>query len=76
MADAWTSSGHVLGKIIATDAHAHLPRDEWKRIEEVLDFQKMNQLRSRVDAIVCDPATAERANGEGSVLHLRRRSRE
>ncbi|MER5390012.1 NAD(P)/FAD-dependent oxidoreductase [Saccharopolyspora sp. NPDC002686] len=60
VADAWTSSGHVLGKIIATDAHAHLPREEWERIEEILDFQKMNQLRSRVDEVVDDPATAER----------------
>ncbi|GAA4616205.1 flavin-containing monooxygenase [Saccharopolyspora hordei] len=57
--DAWTASAHVLGTIIATDARAHLPRDEWERIEEVLDFQKMNQLRARVEAIVEDPATAE-----------------
>ncbi|KAA5826058.1 NAD(P)/FAD-dependent oxidoreductase [Saccharopolyspora hirsuta] len=59
VSDAWTASGHVLGKIIATDARSHLPRDEWERIEEILDFQKMNQLRARVDEIVEDPATAE-----------------
>ncbi|MDA3645697.1 NAD(P)/FAD-dependent oxidoreductase [Saccharopolyspora indica] len=59
VADAWTASGHVLGKITATDAHDHLPREEWERIEEILDFQKMNQLRDRVEAIVDDPATAE-----------------
>jgi cation diffusion facilitator CzcD-associated flavoprotein CzcO len=57
--DAWTASGQVLGKIIATDAHAHLDPEEWERIEEILDFQKMNQLRARVDDIVEDPATAE-----------------
>ncbi|RKT88526.1 Predicted flavoprotein CzcO associated with the cation diffusion facilitator CzcD [Saccharopolyspora antimicrobica] len=59
VSDAWTASGHVLGKITATDAHDHLPREEWERIEEILDFAKMNQLRDRVDAIVDDPATAE-----------------
>ncbi len=58
--DAWTASGHLLGKITPTDAHAHLDRDEWERAEELLDFEKMNRLRARVDAVVDDPATAER----------------
>ncbi len=57
--DAWTASGHVLGKITPTNAHAHLPAEEWERIEEILDFRKMNQLRARVDEIVDDPAAAE-----------------
>ncbi|MER7015430.1 NAD(P)/FAD-dependent oxidoreductase [Saccharopolyspora sp. NPDC000359] len=59
VSDAWTASGQVLGKIIATDAHAHHPGEEWERLEEVLDFQKMNELRARVDEVVDDPATAE-----------------
>ncbi len=57
--DAWTASGHLLGKITPTDARAHLEADEWERVEEVLDFEKMNQLRARVDDIVDDPTTAE-----------------
>lgn len=57
--DAWTASGRLLGKIVATDANAHLEPEEWERIEELLDFGKMNELRARVDEIVADPATAE-----------------
>lgn len=57
--DAWTASAAVLGKIISSDAHADLAPEEWERTEELLDFQKMNALRARVDATVTDPATAE-----------------
>ncbi|MHA6804088.1 flavin-containing monooxygenase [Salinifilum ghardaiensis] len=57
--DAWTASGHLLGKITPTDARAHRDRDEWERTEELLDFEKMNRLRARVDDVVDDPATAE-----------------
>ncbi|TWF95364.1 flavin-containing monooxygenase [Saccharopolyspora dendranthemae] len=57
--DAWTASAHVLGKIIATDARAHWDHAEWERAEELLDFEKMNQLRARVAEVVEDPATAE-----------------
>ncbi|GLY88872.1 flavin-containing monooxygenase [Actinoallomurus iriomotensis] len=57
--DAWTWSAPVLGKIIASDAHAGAEPEEWERVEEILDFRKMNQVRARVDEIVADPATAE-----------------
>ena len=57
--DAWTASAHVLGKIIATDARADWDVAEWERTEELLDFEKMNQLRARVAEVVEDPATAE-----------------
>lgn len=57
--DAWTASARVLGKIVSTDPPAGMDRAEWEKIEEILDFQKMNQLRARVDEIVHDPATAE-----------------
>lgn len=57
--DAWTASGHVLGKIISTDARDHLDRDEWEQTEELLDLEKMDRIRKRVDEVVADPATAE-----------------
>lgn len=57
--DAWTASAEVLGKIIATDAYAHVGPAEWERIEEILDFRKMNRIRARVGEVVEDSATAE-----------------
>ncbi|WP_246536937.1 hypothetical protein [Saccharopolyspora endophytica] len=57
--DAWTASANVLGKIISTDARADWDADEWERVEELLDFEKMNRLRARVEEVVDDPATAE-----------------
>ncbi|WP_433868910.1 flavin-containing monooxygenase [Saccharopolyspora sp. CA-218241] len=57
--DAWTASANVLGKIIATDARADWDVAEWERVEELLDFEKMNRLRTRVEETVDDPATAE-----------------
>jgi cation diffusion facilitator CzcD-associated flavoprotein CzcO len=57
--DAWTASARVLGKIMSTDVPQGMDPAEWDRVEELLDFHKMNQLRARVDEIVEDPATAE-----------------
>lgn len=59
VADAWTASGHVLGKIISTDAHDDVDPGEWEEIEEYLDLEKMTAIRARVDHVVDDPATAE-----------------
>lgn len=57
--DAWTESGHVLGKIISTDAHDDVDQDEWEQAEELLDLEKMSGIRARVDRVVADPAAAE-----------------
>ncbi|WP_329059810.1 flavin-containing monooxygenase [Amycolatopsis sp. NBC_01480] len=59
IADGWTGSARLLEKIIPTDAYAHLPEEERDRVGELVDFQKMNELRDRVEAVVRDPATAE-----------------
>ncbi|NYI03458.1 flavin-containing monooxygenase [Allostreptomyces psammosilenae] len=58
--DAWTSSARLQEKLIPTDSYAHVPAGERERAYEIADFQKMNELRARVDAIVEDPATAEK----------------
>ncbi|WP_200305387.1 flavin-containing monooxygenase [Streptomyces adelaidensis] len=58
--DAWTSSARLQEKLIPTDAYADVPVDERERVYEIADFQKMNELRDRVAAIVEDPETAEK----------------
>ncbi|QFZ19078.1 flavin-containing monooxygenase [Saccharothrix syringae] len=59
VADGWTGSARLLGKLIPTDAYGDLPPEERERVDEIVDAQKMNELRARVDAVVEDPATAE-----------------
>ncbi|MFK0283216.1 flavin-containing monooxygenase [Streptomyces sp. NPDC090499] len=58
--DGWTSSARLLEKMIPTNAYADVPAEERERAYEYADFQKMNELRHRVDALVADPATAEK----------------
>jgi cation diffusion facilitator CzcD-associated flavoprotein CzcO len=60
VADGWTSSARLQQKLIPTDNFSGLPPEERERLEEIADFQKMNELRARVDRIVEDPATAEK----------------
>ncbi|MCO6010797.1 NAD(P)/FAD-dependent oxidoreductase [Actinoallomurus purpureus] len=58
--DAWTSSARLQEKLVPTNAYADIPAEERERAYEIADFQKMNEIRARVDAVVEDPATAER----------------
>ncbi|NUP45453.1 MAG: NAD(P)/FAD-dependent oxidoreductase [Streptomyces sp.] len=57
--DAWTSSARLYEKMIPTNSYAHIEPGERERAYEISDFQKMNELRARVDALVEDPETAE-----------------
>ncbi|MFE6621377.1 flavin-containing monooxygenase [Streptomyces sp. NPDC057740] len=57
--DAWTSSARLQEKLIPTNAYADVPAEERELAYEIADFQKMNELRARVEDIVEDPATAE-----------------
>jgi cation diffusion facilitator CzcD-associated flavoprotein CzcO len=57
--DGWTGSARLLRNLIPNEAHAELSPEERDRIDELVDFQKMHELRARVDEIVEDPATAE-----------------
>ena len=52
VSDAWTHSARLLGNLIRKNTG--LPG-----ADELGDFQKMNEVRARVDALVEDPATAE-----------------
>ncbi|ADI03907.1 putative monooxygenase [Streptomyces bingchenggensis BCW-1] len=58
--DAWTSSARLYEKMIPTNSYAHIGPEERERAYEIADFQKMNELRARVDALVEDPETAEK----------------
>ncbi|KPC79728.1 flavin-containing monooxygenase [Streptomyces sp. NRRL S-4] len=58
--DAWTSTARLQEKLIPTDAYADVPAEERERAYEIADFQKMNEIRARVDALVEDSGTAEK----------------
>jgi cation diffusion facilitator CzcD-associated flavoprotein CzcO len=51
VSDSWTHSARLLSNLIRKNVAADL--------EELGDFQKMNEVRARVAAVVEDPATAE-----------------
>ena len=63
VADGWTDIFRNLTGIAATQAGRRLGRrltpEERAELMELADFQKMEQVRGRVDALVEDPATAE-----------------
>jgi cation diffusion facilitator CzcD-associated flavoprotein CzcO len=58
--DAWTTSARLQEKLVPTNAYADVPAEERERAYEIADFQKMNELRARVDRIVEDPETAQK----------------
>ncbi|MFD5038242.1 flavin-containing monooxygenase [Streptomyces sp. NPDC087894] len=58
--DAWTSTARLQEKLIPTDTYADVPVEERERAYEIADFQKMNEIRARVDALVEDEETAEK----------------
>ncbi|WP_284984481.1 NAD(P)/FAD-dependent oxidoreductase [Arthrobacter sp. efr-133-TYG-118] len=57
--DGWTSTARLQRKMITGAFHTTLSDEERERLDEIIDFQKMNQIRARVDQIVIDPSTAE-----------------
>ncbi len=57
--DGWTSTARLQQKLIPSDGYRALPPKERERAYEIADFQKMNEIRARVDAVVTDPETAE-----------------
>lgn len=57
--DAWTETVQHLGGGFLGDSKAGSSAEEGGRIAELRDFQKMNQIRARVDASVGNRRTAE-----------------
>lgn len=59
VSDGWTSSARLQQKLIPTGAYAEIPEEEREHLYELADFQKMEEIRARVESVVQDPATAE-----------------
>ena len=57
--DGWTGSARLLQNLIPSNAYSDLSPREREYVNEIVDFQKMNEIRSRVEATVEDPETAE-----------------
>ncbi|MBV8770697.1 MAG: NAD(P)/FAD-dependent oxidoreductase [Deltaproteobacteria bacterium] len=57
--DSWTSLFKLLGNLIEGKDRSSLADHEMALLGELVDFQKMNEVRERVSKTVKDPATAE-----------------
>jgi cyclohexanone monooxygenase len=57
--DKWTSLFKNLARLLSDKQGTNLSDQEMALMSEIADFQKMNEIRSRVDRTVKDPATAE-----------------
>lgn len=60
--DSWTDIFRSLDPDhgVRTNSNAPLSPEDFARQLELADFKKMNQLRARIDAVVKDPAVAEK----------------
>jgi cyclohexanone monooxygenase len=59
VSDGWTDIIRKLLVMVRKDEGGAVSRDGIAKTMELADFQKMEQIRARVDAIVRDPRTAE-----------------
>lgn len=57
--DKWTSLFKNLARLLSRADSGQLSEQERGALSEIADFQKMNEIRTRVDATVTNPATAE-----------------
>ena len=57
--DGWTDITRKLLGMVALQGNRQLSPEEIAAAMEIADFEKMEQIRARVDAIVADPATAD-----------------
>ncbi|KAD3456095.1 NAD(P)-binding protein [Arthrobacter yangruifuii] len=57
--DGWTSVPQLHRKMISGAVDKSVSAEERERLDELVDFRKMNSIRARVDEEVYDPKTAE-----------------
>jgi cation diffusion facilitator CzcD-associated flavoprotein CzcO len=57
--DKWTSPLKKLGELISSRNNSDLSADDKMALAEIADFQKMNEIRTRISATVREAATAE-----------------
>mgnify|MGYP003307128920 CR=1 FL=1 len=58
--DGWTSVPQLHRKMISGAVDKSVSAEERERLDELVDFRKMNSIRARVDEEVFDPETAEK----------------
>jgi cyclohexanone monooxygenase len=58
--DGWTTIGRRMSDLMATGELATMTVEQYGEAAERADFEKMDELRSRVDMTVTDPGTAEK----------------
>jgi cyclohexanone monooxygenase len=56
--DGWTELFQSLGKLLDGTGESNYTTEELKYLGEIVDYQKGNQVRARVEATVKDPAAA------------------
>ncbi|MFG1609535.1 flavin-containing monooxygenase [Actinoplanes sp. NPDC049265] len=59
VADGWTSSARLHRAMLTGTVRSDLSAEEREYLDEIADFQKMNEIRARVDEVITDPAVAE-----------------
>ena len=59
VADQWTDVPHRLHAAVEAAGRPDVPLAEVLRLAELIDFEKMEEVRARVAAVVKDPETAE-----------------
>jgi cation diffusion facilitator CzcD-associated flavoprotein CzcO len=57
--DGWTSTAQLQRNVITGAIDTQFAPETQALVNEILDLQKMNEIRARVDQVVDDPATAE-----------------
>ncbi|MEV0622065.1 NAD(P)/FAD-dependent oxidoreductase [Nonomuraea sp. NPDC050404] len=57
--DGWTSTARLQRNLLTGTVDTTLTPERREYLDEIADFQKMNQIRARVSEVVHDPATAE-----------------
>lgn len=57
--DGWTEIGRTISEMIKLGQDETLTPEDIAKISELADFQKMEQIRARIDELVADKGTAE-----------------
>ncbi len=57
--DKWTSLFKNLSRLLGGKQNSDLSNEDMALMSEIADYQKMNEIRTRVSSIVSDPGTAE-----------------
>ena len=62
--DIWTEVSRNLAAAFAAEGHSDIPMDQFMARREIVDYQVMERLRARVEALVDDPARGRLTRGD------------